>query len=182
MTNQPDPGPTPHGVDTRDRSVRPVALVAGASRGIGAETALAFAQAGYDVVVGARDGEALQQVVARIEAAAGTAVAAVTDVGDDASMARLVDLATETFGRVDTPTDQKVGGSSPSERAAADQDIRGCLDGVSTRRALSSRAGRGDRRCGEPGWGGRCGRPIAGLHPSTRAHGDGLDSARDGFP
>src|SRR2546421_492467 len=36
-----------------------VALVAGASRGIGAETAKAFARDGYAVVLGARDGEAL---------------------------------------------------------------------------------------------------------------------------
>ena len=39
-----------------------VALVAGASRGIGAATALAFGDAGAAVVVGARDSEALESV------------------------------------------------------------------------------------------------------------------------
>ena len=46
---------------------RKVALVAGASRGIGADTARAFARAGYAVVLGARDDEALAGVAADIE-------------------------------------------------------------------------------------------------------------------
>ena len=45
-----------------------VALVAGASRGIGAETAKAFADAGYAVALGARDAVALQAVVDEITA------------------------------------------------------------------------------------------------------------------
>jgi NAD(P)-dependent dehydrogenase (short-subunit alcohol dehydrogenase family) len=122
MTNQPDPGHSPQGVDDDDHSVRPVVLVAGASRGIGAETALAFARAGYDVVVGARDADALQQVVARIEASGGAAVAAVTDVGDDVSMAGLVDLATETFGRLDAAFNNASDGPMPAALAEVDLD------------------------------------------------------------
>ena len=52
-----------------------VALVAGASRGIGAATAEAFAAAGAAVVLGARDMAALESVVKRIEANGGRALA-----------------------------------------------------------------------------------------------------------
>jgi NAD(P)-dependent dehydrogenase (short-subunit alcohol dehydrogenase family) len=67
-------------------STQPVALVAGASRGIGADTARAFARAGYAVVLGARDAAALDHVVESIESAGGRAVATRTDVGDVDSM------------------------------------------------------------------------------------------------
>ena len=59
-----------------------VALVAGASRGIGAVTARAFADAGAAVVLGARSEEAVESVAAAIWSAGGRAVAQVTDVGD----------------------------------------------------------------------------------------------------
>lgn len=52
-----------------------VALVAGASRGIGSATAEAFAEAGAAVVLGARDPGALAAVAGRIEAAGGRALA-----------------------------------------------------------------------------------------------------------
>src|SRR5437660_852409 len=55
---------------------QPVALVAGASRGIGADTAKAFARAGYAVVLGARDTAALRRVVDEIGAAGGHTVVA----------------------------------------------------------------------------------------------------------
>jgi NAD(P)-dependent dehydrogenase (short-subunit alcohol dehydrogenase family) len=129
MTNEPDRGPTDR-VDTGNHGVRPVALVAGASRGIGAETALAFALAGYDVVLGARDAHGLQQVVARIEASGGTAVAAVTDVGDDESMAGIIDLATETFGRLDAAFNNATDGPMPAP--LADVDVAGFDLGMRT--------------------------------------------------
>ena len=68
-----------------------VALVAGASKGIGAATAEAFAAAGAAVVLGARDTAALESVVKRIEASGGQAIAVRTDVADAASMRNLVD-------------------------------------------------------------------------------------------
>ena len=54
---------------------QPVVVVAGASRGIGADTARAFARAGYAVVLGARDTAALDRVAESIEVAGGRAVA-----------------------------------------------------------------------------------------------------------
>ncbi len=58
-----------------------LALVTGASRGIGAATAEALAAAGARVVLAARDGGALQDVARRIEQAGGQALAVPADVG-----------------------------------------------------------------------------------------------------
>src|SRR4051812_27077005 len=99
-----------------------VALVAGASRGIGAETAKAFARGGYAVVLGARDADALAQVVADIEVAGGTAVAAKTDVGDVDSMRALVDVAVESYGRLDAAFNNATDGPMPSRLADIDPD------------------------------------------------------------
>jgi NAD(P)-dependent dehydrogenase (short-subunit alcohol dehydrogenase family) len=58
-----------------------VALVTGASRGIGAATAQALGAAGMRVVLAARDGDALETVARRINQAGGQALAVPTDVG-----------------------------------------------------------------------------------------------------
>jgi len=99
-----------------------VALVAGASRGIGAETARAFARAGYAVALGARDRAALDGVVEEIQSAGGRAVAATTDVGDDDSMAALVALAVDSFGRLDAAFNNATDGPMPAPLADIDPD------------------------------------------------------------
>ena len=99
-----------------------VALVAGASRGIGAETSKAFARAGYAVVLGARDADALAGVVDEIETTGGRAVAAKTDVGDVDSMRALVDLAVDTFGRLDAAFNNATDGPMPAPLADIDPD------------------------------------------------------------
>jgi NAD(P)-dependent dehydrogenase (short-subunit alcohol dehydrogenase family) len=99
-----------------------VALVAGASRGIGADTARAFARAGYAVVVGARDTDALGRVVDDIEAHGGRAVAAKTDVGDVDSMRSLVEVAVESFGRLDAAFNNATDGPMPTPLADVDPD------------------------------------------------------------
>jgi NAD(P)-dependent dehydrogenase (short-subunit alcohol dehydrogenase family) len=66
-----------------------VALVTGASRGIGAATAAAAAAAGAHVVLAARDGRALDDVAGRIRRAGGLATAVVTDVSDEDAVERL---------------------------------------------------------------------------------------------
>jgi len=68
-----------------------VAIVAGASKGIGAATAHAFADAGAAVVAAARDQAALDAVVASIRARGGRALAVKTDVADVESMRNLVE-------------------------------------------------------------------------------------------
>ena len=99
-----------------------VALVAGASRGIGADTAKAFARAGHAVVLGARDVDALNHVVGEIEASGGQAVAAKTDVGDANSMRALVQLAVDSFGRLDAAFNNATDGPMPAPLADIDPD------------------------------------------------------------
>jgi NAD(P)-dependent dehydrogenase (short-subunit alcohol dehydrogenase family) len=99
-----------------------VALIAGASRGIGAATAMAFARAGHAVVLGARDIETLSRVVDDIEATGGRAVAAQTDVGDVDSMRALVQLATDSFGRLDAAFNNATDGPMPAPLADIDPD------------------------------------------------------------
>jgi NAD(P)-dependent dehydrogenase (short-subunit alcohol dehydrogenase family) len=101
---------------------QPVALVAGASRGIGAETARAFARAGYSVVLAARDADALRGIVDDIEAHGGRAVAARTDVGDVNSMRSVVERAVECFGRLDAAFNNATDGPMPSPLADIDPD------------------------------------------------------------
>ncbi len=65
-----------------DRMSRPLMLVTGGSRGIGAAVCRLAARAGYDVVVNyARDGEAANRVVAEVEAAGGRGFAVQADLG-----------------------------------------------------------------------------------------------------
>ena len=97
-----------------------VALVAGASRGIGAATARAFADAGAAVVLGARDERALGEVAAGIRDEGGRALAVGTDVTDAASVERLVAQAVDTFGRLDAAFNNATDGPLPAPLADID--------------------------------------------------------------
>jgi NAD(P)-dependent dehydrogenase (short-subunit alcohol dehydrogenase family) len=66
-----------------------LAVVTGASRGIGAATAAAVAAVGAHVVLAARDGPALDLVAGRIREAGGQATPVPTDVSDEAAVERL---------------------------------------------------------------------------------------------
>jgi 3-oxoacyl-[acyl-carrier protein] reductase len=66
-----------------------LAVVTGASRGIGAATARAMAAAGARVVLAARDGQALDSVTAQIKDAGGQATPVLTDVSSEAAVERL---------------------------------------------------------------------------------------------
>jgi NAD(P)-dependent dehydrogenase (short-subunit alcohol dehydrogenase family) len=107
-----------------------VALVAGASKGIGAATAEAFAAAGAVVVLGARDTAALESVAKRIEAAGGKAMAVRTDVADAESMRHLVDRALARYGRLDAAFNNATDGPMPAP--LADIDIGEFDQGIAT--------------------------------------------------
>ena len=97
-----------------------VALVAGASRGIGSVTAKAFAAAGAAVVLGARDTAALESVAAGIVADGGRALAVQTDVSDVDSMRNLVAQAMTAYGRLDMAFNNASGGPMPAPLAQID--------------------------------------------------------------
>ena len=97
-----------------------VALVAGASRGIGAATARAFAEAGAAVVLAARDERALEAVAQGIRAVGGRVLAVPTDVGDAASVEHLVAQAVGTFGRLDAAFNNATDGPLPAHLAEID--------------------------------------------------------------
>jgi NAD(P)-dependent dehydrogenase (short-subunit alcohol dehydrogenase family) len=90
-----------------------VALVVGASRGIGAATARAFAEAGAAVALAARDANALESVVRAIQESGGRALAIPTDVSDPAAVARLVAQTLEAYGRLDAAFNNAAGGGRP---------------------------------------------------------------------
>ncbi len=78
-----------------------IAIVTGASSGIGRATAKLFAEEGAKVVVAARRQAELDALVAEIEEADGTAIALAGDVTEEACAKALVDLAIERFGGLD---------------------------------------------------------------------------------
>ncbi|HXU24557.1 MAG TPA: SDR family NAD(P)-dependent oxidoreductase, partial [Tepidiformaceae bacterium] len=78
-----------------------VAIITGASRGIGAAAVHAFTAAGASVVLAARDGNALEALVAKVSADGGSALAVPTDVGDPNAVQLLLSRSLEHFGRVD---------------------------------------------------------------------------------
>ena len=78
-----------------------VALITGASRGIGRATALRFAQAGAAVALAARDTAALDRAVAEIQASGGVALACPCDVADEDSVIALFRRVAGALGPVD---------------------------------------------------------------------------------
>lgn len=87
-----------------------VAIITGASRGIGAATSRAFAAAGAAVALAARDEAALARLADQLVAGGGRAIAVPTDVADPASVERLVDRTVGAFGRLDLAFNNAAGG------------------------------------------------------------------------
>jgi len=156
-----------------------VALVAGASKGIGAATAEAFARAGAAVVLGARNVEALQEVVDRIESRGGRAIGVRTDVADVDSMRNLVDQALATYGRLDAAFNNATDGPMPAPLADIDPDefdrgiatnIRGTFLGMKFEiRAMLRYAPKPERHAAIGGSAAPV-RDVGGGQVSTRLH------------
>jgi NAD(P)-dependent dehydrogenase (short-subunit alcohol dehydrogenase family) len=94
-----------------------VAIVTGASRGIGSASARAFAAAGATVVLAARTAQAIANIADEINASGGRALAIPTDVTDPESVERLVDKTVATFGRLDMAFNNAGAGHMPKPLA-----------------------------------------------------------------
>ena len=111
-----------------------VIVITGASSGFGRGAALRYAEEGARVVLAARRGEVLDELVEECENAGGRALAVETDVSAAHDMERLCSAAADTFGRIDVWINNAgVGALGPFERIPLDiheQVIRTDLLGV----------------------------------------------------
>jgi NAD(P)-dependent dehydrogenase (short-subunit alcohol dehydrogenase family) len=99
-----------------------VAVVTGASSGLGVAFAEALSQAGAAVVLGARRADRLAGVAASIADAGGRAAAVPVDVADPASCIMLADAAMAEFGRVDILVNNAgLGSAYPASRETPEQ-------------------------------------------------------------
>jgi NAD(P)-dependent dehydrogenase (short-subunit alcohol dehydrogenase family) len=105
-----------------------VAVVTGASSGLGVAFAQALAEAGAKVVLGARRADRLQDTRALVEGIGGRAVAVQTDVTDPSDCNALVRAAMDEFGRVDILVNNAgVGTAVPATRETPEQ-FRSVID------------------------------------------------------
>jgi NAD(P)-dependent dehydrogenase (short-subunit alcohol dehydrogenase family) len=93
------------------------AIVTGASRGIGAATARAFAGAGAAVVLAARTRLESDALATEITDAGGEAIAVTTDVTDPTAVPRLVQRALDAYGRLDVAFNNAGDGHMPTPLA-----------------------------------------------------------------
>jgi NAD(P)-dependent dehydrogenase (short-subunit alcohol dehydrogenase family) len=99
-----------------------VAIVTGASSGLGVAFAQALAEAGADVALGARRVDRLHETRGLVEAAGRRALAVGTDVADPASCRDLVEATMMEFGRVDILVNNAgVGTAIPATRETPEQ-------------------------------------------------------------
>ncbi|MHA6760204.1 SDR family NAD(P)-dependent oxidoreductase [Streptacidiphilus sp. PAMC 29251] len=97
-------------------------LVTGGSRGIGAQTARAFAGQGAKVCVVGRDRDALDAVVGGITAGGGTAIGAVADVTDSAALERVRAEVEARLGPVDVLAAFAGGQGAPAPTAGLTEE------------------------------------------------------------
>ncbi len=105
-----------------------VVIVTGASSGLGVSFARAFAEAGADLVLGARRVEKMTSTAALVEQAGRRAYMRKTDVADPEQCQGLVDAAMGEFGRVDVLINNAgVGTAVPATRETA-REFRSVID------------------------------------------------------
>ena len=99
-----------------------VAVVTGASSGLGVAFARGLAEAGADVVLGARRADRLSETVAMVEGLGRRALAVPTDVASQPDCQALVDAAMAEFGRVDVLVNNAgIGTAVPATRETVEE-------------------------------------------------------------
>lgn len=118
-----------------------VAIVTGAGRGLGAATALAFAEAGADVLIAARTETQLEEVAGQIAATGRRAHIVVADLAHPEATAELAAAAVDAFGKLDIVVNN-VGGTMPAPLLnTSTKDLRDAFTfNVSTAHALTCAA------------------------------------------
>ena len=79
-----------------------VAIVTGASKGIGRALSLRFAREGASVVCAARSADLVKETAAQVVRAGGKAIAVAGDASLEGDVARIVAAGVEEFGKIDT--------------------------------------------------------------------------------
>jgi 7-alpha-hydroxysteroid dehydrogenase len=102
-------------------------LVTGASRGIGQAIAVAFAEAGADLILAARSADALEETAEHVRRLGRRAVAVPTDVTDRAQLERLTARAREELGRIDILVNNAGGGPFKDALRTSEQLFEGTL-------------------------------------------------------
>lgn len=105
-----------------------VAIVTGASSGLGVAFARALAEAGADVALGARRADRLEETAQLVRDAGRRVITVATDVADPEQCQALVDATVEQLGRVDVLVNNAgVGTAVPATRETPEQ-FRGVVD------------------------------------------------------
>jgi NAD(P)-dependent dehydrogenase (short-subunit alcohol dehydrogenase family) len=94
-------GTAPEGKEISRPFQDKVAIVTGASSGIGRATVLALARRGAHIALAARRVNLLEEVAAEAQAYGGQALVLPTDISDPVQVSKMVEAALERFGRVD---------------------------------------------------------------------------------
>jgi NAD(P)-dependent dehydrogenase (short-subunit alcohol dehydrogenase family) len=162
-----------------------VALVTGASSGIGEASARRLARSGFRVVLAARRAERLESIAKEISTAGGEALAVAVDLADSAATSHLVEQTRDAYGRVDVLVNNA--GFSPG--AALEQITRSELRQIFEVNLFSAlqlvgevvplmRAQGGGRIINIGSLGGYVAAPLAIPYAATKA---GLDAATRGM-
>lgn len=115
-----------------------VAIVTGSGRGIGAATAVAFADAGADVVVSARTPAQMETTAEKVRARGRRALVVPCDVLDPAQRKALVDRTLDEFGRLDVLVNNAGGWPPKPTLETTEEEFEACFRfNVTTAYALS---------------------------------------------
>jgi len=104
-----------------------VAIVTGSGRGIGQGCALAFADAGADVVVSARSVAQIEETATAVRARGRRAIAVPCDVLEPAQRKQLLDAALDEFGRVDILVNNAGGWPPKPTLATSEKEFEACF-------------------------------------------------------